>query len=246
MERPVLFRVEQASTTVELQAQCAHAMAAGFDGIELPLDAACSGETDLTVIAVAGRCVAYEIGHALEEVTTLIRRAAGLHAQCLNLTIPPLARGGGDGGFAHYQDALNFAYWLLHRARYEAEAAGVAVALEAAANGCLLSPVELREIIDEANSWAVGACIDVSRTLKIGSPADWLTTLRGRVHAVRVRDIHLAARPGSTTSDETVDVEAIGAALDDIQYERPVIALGQGQLDKIRMGLTKLGCPLDK
>ena len=82
--------------------------------------------------------------------------------------------------------------------------------------------------------------------LNIGSPTDWLTTLRGRVHAVRVRDVHLADRPGPTPPDKTLDIEAIGAALDEIQYERPVIALGQGRPDEIRMGLTELGCPVGK
>ena len=49
----------------------------------------------------------------------------------------------------------------------------------------MLSPVELREIIDEANSASVGVCIDVDRVAQVGSAADWITTLRHRVHVVR-------------------------------------------------------------
>lgn len=268
MERHVLYRMEPSSTAAGLQERYGRAVAAGFDGIELPLRPAhtCEtgagtvptvvravselplptglGEGGLQVKAVAARCHTCDIPAALNEVNTLIDRAAGLGAQCLNLTIPPLARSRGDQGFTSYQAALNYAYELLYHARFETEAAGVAVALEAGANSCLLSPVELRQIIDAANSWAAGVCIDVARIRRIGSPTDWLRILTARVHAVRVDCTRPADRPASTRPDDFIDFAAIAKALDDIRYDRMVIAAGPGDPAKIRTELTKLGCPI--
>jgi len=120
----------------------------------------------------------------------------------------------------------------------------VVVALEAGANGCLLSPVELREIIDAANSWAVGVCIDVARIGRIGSPADWLRILRARVHAVRVNSDYLHDRPDQSTRVEPINPALIAEALDEIQYDRIVIATGTGDPAPIRANLMNLGCPM--
>ncbi|UCC30117.1 MAG: TIM barrel protein [Phycisphaerales bacterium] len=267
MERHVLYRLEPSATATGLQERLGRIVAAGFDGIELPLGPAHTRETadgtvpmdvravselpvptrlasgGLQVKAVAARCHTCDTQAALRELSTLINRAAEGGAQCLNLMIPPLARSRGDQGFTSYQTALNFAYELLHGARFEAEVAGVVLALEAGANGCLLSPVELRQVIDAANSWAVGACIDVARIGRIGSPADWLRTLTARVHSVRVDCTRPADRPASTKPDD-IDFAAITEALDDIRYDRIVIAAGLGDPAEIRSELTKLGCPI--
>jgi len=128
-----------------------------------------------------------------------------------------------SSGFARYQDALNFAYQLLRAARFEAEAAGVVVAVEAAHDGCLLSPVELRELIDAVNSWVVGACLDVDRVRTVGEPIDWLTTLTHRVKAVR-SNVARDREHGSLESDDA----RIGPiwrwkTLDDIGFCGPVV-----------------------
>ncbi|MGB2987828.1 MAG: TIM barrel protein [Phycisphaerae bacterium] len=274
LPRPVLLRIEGPATSAELREQYGGAVTAGFDGIELALHATGNGgsrvaaddepdlatgtvEDNLEIGVVAARCFATDIAAAAAEVTTLIKNAASLHAQCLNLTIPPIARAAGDEGFTSYQDSLNFAYKLLDRTRFEAEATGVAVALEAGADGGLLSPVELREIIDAANSWAVGACIDVTRIARFGSPVDWIKTLRCGVHTVRVHDVHTSDRPASTAAcgtatacgtdfpvGQAVNLAAIIEALDDIGYDRPIIVAGPGRPGEIRAQLTKFGLPI--
>ncbi len=279
--RPVLLRIVEPSTLAELQEKCKRAVAAGFDGVELPLDAGgwdvrekrgharqapnmppearetppsdawgtpAGGdigfkpvEHDLKISALAARCVATDVEGAAAEVAALLNRAASLGAQCLNLTIPPIAKlehGGppaeGDISlghaaqsvpqreeFASYQEAINFVHHLLHRVRMDAEGCGVVVALEGGSGGCLLSPVELREIIDAANSWAVGACVDAARVARFSSPTDWIGTLAGRLHAVRVG--HGFQTGAAESADLSPSTRAINDALDEIRYDRSVI-----------------------
>lgn len=243
---------------------------AGFDGVELALDVGESGrsflgggreppafnglvEHDVTISAVAARCIATDIDGAAAEVASLLNRAASLGAQCLNLTIPPIARlehGGAPAegdislghatqsvpqreGFASYQEAINLAYQLLHRVRMDAEGSGVVVALEAGRGGCLLSPVELREIIDAANSWAVGACVDAAHVARFSSPADWIRTLAGRLYAVRLEHrvqtdaAEVVDGLPSTRTDKMLHARAINDALNEIRYDRSVITVSE-------------------
>jgi hypothetical protein len=177
---------------------------------------------------------------AIEEVCDLLRQAERLQARCLNLTIPPL-RSGGDGfGFSRYQDALNFTFRLVHEARYEAESTGVPCALEVPADGCLLSPVEMREVLDQGFSWAVGACLDVNRVASIGSPADWLTTLRRRVHSLRVRITPEAGAGPGAIAEPRVDFASLTSVWDEVSYEGPVIASGSDEPESAWAELTGL------
>lgn len=260
MPRPILIRIEKALSWEALRERSQAAVRAGFCGIEYVIfDAALAdrrsgasnsevaqGESPgagLLVRAVAARCAATDVTSAVENVSHLLLQAKALGAACLNLTIPPVAGSGREPRFARYQEGLNFAYELLHRVRLEAEAAGVAVALEAPTAGCLLSPVELREIIDAANSWAVGAVIDLRRLAPFGSPADWLTTLKHRVHGVRLDD---TASPPATDSPASITVaalEKVGSALDEIHYVGPIIASVCGDLAEARRRFARLESP---
>ncbi len=276
-ERQVLCRIQHPSTLTELRERCERAVAAGFDGVELALDVGESGRSrvgwapptfaslhpimhgpqrfltgaalthGMKIRAVAARCIATDIDEAAAEVVSLLSRAASLGAQCLNLTIPPIAKlehGGAPlghatpsvpqrEGFASYQEALNLAYQLLHRVRMDAEGSGVVVALEAGRGGCLLSPVELREIIDAANSWAVGACVDAASVAPFSSPADWIRTLAGRLHAVRLGPRVQTGAPEvadglpSTRTDKMLHARAINDALNEIRYDRSVITVSE-------------------
>ena len=129
-----------------------------------------------------------------------LERGAKLGARVLCLSMPPLQAAictSGVSGhqdhddvdgavFARYQDALNVTHALLHELRFDAEAFGVPLVVEVAHGGCFLSPVELRDLIDRTNSWAIGACVDVDRVFRVGSPIDWIETLGRRVHCARV------------------------------------------------------------
>lgn len=255
--RPVLFRLEHTNTEPVLQDWCERVSAAGFDEIELVLEARQPDDapnspqprprrlerrmfSDVHVGALAARCTSIDAPCAVEEVRVLLRQAADLRATCLNLTIPPVAHASEEVSFSRYQDALNLAYMLLHVARHEAEATGVAIALEAAANRSLLSPVELREIIDAANSWAVGVCIDVDRIAQIGCPVDWIRTLRHRVHAVRLSDVQLADSADETGVQRSVSIARVANALDEIACDRPIIVSSQCEPGQTRIRVTRL------
>ncbi len=181
------------------------ASASGFDGVEwvVPQDtpavvdslhalaAALPDSTDRRC-GVATRVKSTDLEAVVRDLTEALEVSGGLGATCLSVTLPPITNrpdptmsSAATIGFARYQDHLNFAFQILHRLRFAAERSGVALAVEGAADGGLLSPVELREIIDEANSASVGVCLDVDRIAQVGSAADWITTLGHRIRAVR-------------------------------------------------------------
>jgi len=78
-----------------------------------------------------------DIPSAVRFVPAQFQAASSLGAKVLNHSIPPVRRGRAVGGFAQYQDALNFTYELLKRVRYDAEATGASLALESVAGGML-------------------------------------------------------------------------------------------------------------
>ena len=256
MQRPIAFRILPGQDEAGVRTQCERAVSAGFDGIDLPVElpsapGGASEESvrghllsgsmpgDLKVVSIAASCSTCEVGPAIEEVRALLHQAEELQARCLNLTIPPLRSGDEGFGFSRYQDALNFAFRLLHEARYEAESTGVPCALEVPADGCLLSPVEARETIDQGASWAVGTCLDVNRIARIGSPADWLATLRRRVHSLRVAFTSEVAAGLTERREPGSDFASLSALLDEVSYEGPVIASGPAGPERIRADLAE-------
>ena len=252
IERPILLGIGGVSSVQELLDWLKRVAEAGFDGVEVALPTragnrvtgATQGLQDVftawaranpPVIAVAGRGLPANVDAAIDAVKSLLEQATVMGARCLNLTIPPLlgfapaGSGFDDSGFERYQEALNFAYSLLYSLRFESEAAGVALAVEAGAGGILLSPVELRELIDEANSWSVGACVDVGLMARFASPNDWLLTLNHRVHSVRIPQ-EVPTDPSKRASAvRTVDFSAIGDTLDEIGFTGPIIVDSQGE-----------------
>ena len=109
--------------------------------------------------------------------------------------------------------------------RFEAEATGVTVALEAATGGCFLSPIEVRELIDAVNSSAIGVCLDLERIGAIGSPLDWIDTLHRRVQAVRYTEVPCS---GGSAAAQTcqVPIDTLIQALDGIPSDCPLILSG--------------------
>lgn len=229
MQRPLLLAIDQSVTLLDLCEQAARATSDGFDGVEwsLPdcfeqLQPAISHLDTIPLRAVAMRCEMMDIPSAVQFVSSQLQAASSLESLVLNLSIPPLRRGNVDEGFAHYQDALNFAYELLRGVRFEAEATGVTVALEAVTGGCFLSPIEVRELIDAVNSSAIGVCLDLERIDAIGSPLDWIDTLHRRIQAVRCTGIPCTP-VGAAAQTSQVPVGTLIQALDGIPSDCPMI-----------------------
>ena len=139
-----------------------------------------------------------------------------------------------------HRDMTSLAYRLLHNIRFEAERCGVMIALEAGAHGHLLSPIELREVIDAVNSWAIGVCVDVNRIAIFSHPVDWIYSLGRRIHAIRINDFtdRKDAANGGALGFTTIE-----PVLDHIDYGGVVIVSGVGSPMEIRSAM-QLPLPL--
>jgi len=232
MQRPLLLAFDESSMLEDLREHAARAISNGFDGIEwrLPVGSSpplpANSQLDTMHIgALAIRCEMMDIPSAVRFVSSQLQAATSLAASVLNLSIPPMRLGSKGQGFSRYQDALNFAYELLRQVRLEAEARGVSIALVAATGGCLLSSIELRELIDAVNSPAVGVCLDVERIGTIGSPLDWIQTLHRRVKTVCYADVPCVG--GSFAAQASLlRMEILIQALDGIHSDCPLILSG--------------------
>jgi len=189
MRRPILLHLSHDS-----QSPAGGMLPEGFDGVEWTIapasmsqGRAATGAPPGSIRALAMDCPSLSVAESVEFVLQALDSAATLGAVVLNVAIPPVARAEG-ARFVGYGDALNFAHGLLQEARREAEARGVALAIVAPGRGSLLSPVELRELLDGAHSSAVGACVDLTAVARLGSIRDWVSTLGHRVQSLRLGD----------------------------------------------------------
>lgn len=69
-----------------------------------------------------------------------------------------------------------------------AESAGITIGIENVWNKFLLSPLEMRQFIDDCKSDYVGAYLDVGNVLQTGFPEHWIRILGTRVKKVHVKD----------------------------------------------------------
>lgn len=81
----------------------------------------------------------------------------------------------------------------LNELKAEAEALKVHIALENVWNKFLLSPMEMRDFIDQLDSDYVGSYFDVGNTLFCGYPEDWIRILGKRICKVHFKDYRMQA-----------------------------------------------------
>lgn len=262
MSRLLVIRVELDTVGAEFPRSCAEAIEAGFDGVEAPLRVmnGVGGSTRPSITTVPDRgdpsvphgtiaALFAALGEneaeaARGRVAGWLELAGSLGARCLSIELPetpgePAKRDGRDG------ELLNLAYTLLHGLRFEAERTGVALALEAATGGAFTSAIELRDLIDAANSWAVGVCVDVRRLAGLARPEDWIRALGRRIHAVRIpftpRD-GAGGSPGSEAEPAAAfDHPAIVSALGDVNYGGIVIATGHASPEVLLREVRRCG-----
>ena len=85
-----------------------------------------------------------------------------------------------------YEEAFNFLFEAMESLAELAERESVMLALENPASGVLLSPLELRELVDELNSPYAGVYFNPFYAERLGEPVDWLRILGRRVVALRL------------------------------------------------------------
>lgn len=132
---------------------------------------------------------------------------------------------------ARYADALARSAAALRRLWPEGEMRGVQIAIENTCSRFLLSPAEMRELVDQVNSPWVTACFDVGNVQHIGYPQDWIATLGRRISRVRVRDYKIGPADSDgdcPLGDGDVDWAEVTAALRNANYEGPVVYKGAG------------------
>lgn len=229
-----LLRIDTPSDGGDLHGHRQLAIDAGFDGVEVAID-----QTPALpkVDAVFVSCPMSPPEEAQGNIIALLERAAAFGARCMNLTLTPLQAQYATLESAMHRDMTSLAYRLLHGVRFEAERCGVMIALETGAHGHLLSPIELREVIDAVNSWAIGVCVDVNRIAGFSHPADWIGTLGRRIQAIRINDQKDVANDGA------LDFPAIVETMERIDYGGVVIVGGVGSPKEVRSAM-QLPLPL--
>lgn len=108
-----------------------------------------------------------------------------------------------------------------------AKAHGVVMAIENVWNRFLLSPLEMRDFVDQFQSEWVQAYVDVANMLPYGHPEQWLRTLGSRVAGVHFKDYRRSAGGLDGFVDlleGDVNWPEVMAALQEIGYDGPVVA----------------------
>lgn len=181
---------------------------------------------------------------AMELTTVLVQRAAWLGAPAV-LVVPGCVGERMDARpRTTYAQALVHAASALTELASTAEQHGVFLAIENVCNKFLLSPVEMRELLDRVNSAWVGAYLDVGNAMAFGYPQDWIETLGPRIVRVHVKDFRLDA--GETggfcpLGEGDVDWAAVMTALRRIGYDGPLTYEGKGEPADIAERMGKLG-----
>lgn len=173
---------------------------------------------------------------AHEMTLAAMDRAAWLGAGAMLIVPAVVGRWNSPEPQTSYTDALNRTHEGLNRLIPEAETRGVGLAMENVWNRFLLSPTELRDLIDRLNSPYVGVYFDVGNVMPFGYPQDWIDILGHRILRVHLKDYDLS-KPGTdgfvALGDGDVNWGAVFGALSKIGYDGPVIHEGKGDLQEI-------------
>jgi hexulose-6-phosphate isomerase len=142
-----------------------------------------------------------------------------------------------------YATAFDLAYEALCELAPKAEDCGVTIAVENVWNQFLLSPLEMRDLIDRVGSPRVQAYVDVGNILKFGFPQDWIQILGKRVVRIHLKDFKIAV--GNIDGfcplcDGDADWPAVVAALKAQGYDGPLTYEGPGDLADISQRIDRI------
>ncbi|NLO35297.1 MAG: sugar phosphate isomerase/epimerase [Clostridiaceae bacterium] len=121
-----------------------------------------------------------------------------------------------------YDVAYDRSLEALHALAPVAADLGVAIGLENVWNNFLLSPLEMRSLIDAIDSPAVGAYFDVGNVLAFGYPEQWIRILGPRIRKVHIKDFRRGVGGLNGFVDllaGDVDFPAVMAALAAVGYD---------------------------
>ncbi len=121
-----------------------------------------------------------------------------------------------------YDKAYELSLEAFKNLKSYAEGYKINIALENVWNKFLLSPLEMKNFIDEINSDYVGVYFDVGNIINIGYPEQWINILGKRIKKVHVKDFKRSVGNINGFVDllsGDVDFPAVIKALRDIGYE---------------------------
>ncbi len=117
-----------------------------------------------------------------------------------------------------YEDTWNRCSAGIRKAVQTAVRCGVVIAVENVLNRFLLSPLEMRQFIDQFQSPAVGALLDAGNAMRYGYPQDWILTLKNYIRRVHVKGYKFLNREGG---------QVVGLHEGDVNWKEVLTLLSQ-------------------
>lgn len=184
---------------------------AGFDGIELNLDADGFSQHSLTMNS--GNSIFKEINLLIEEFnlpvtsisTSLCRGQLGSDDKAVReygkdiirkqlecaaelntdgiLTVP-----GGMNGEILLKQAFENSFTSLEELKYEISASKISVGLENVWNGFFISPFDMKYFIDRLNCTYIKAYFDIGNVVAFSDPEYWIEILGSRICKIHLKD----------------------------------------------------------
>lgn len=218
---------------------------AGYDGVELSLDA--SGEVSMESTqqeieliraqADAAGIALYSVATNLhwdysltsnnpevrEKAKAVIRKQLDVASWlgCDTILVVPGAVGVDfipNCELVSYDIAYERALSAMKELAPYAEERKVSIALENVGNKLLLSPLEFRDFIDKVGSNYVGAYFDVGNILRTGYPEQWIQILNTRIKKIHFKDFKRSSNSFVGLMAGDVNFPAVMAALREIGY----------------------------
>jgi hexulose-6-phosphate isomerase len=229
----------------DLEGRLRAAREAGFQGVELNVAEPGAGPLTLETTereAAQIREVAARVGVELPSVmggaavrtTPVIHPDPAVRRECVEKLGRTLERARWLGATAvllhpgqlrpetRYDHAWEWTREALAAVVPYAERYGVALAIENVWNKFILSPIEMRQMIDEVGHPLIGAYFDVGNCILYGYPQHWVAILGQRIKKVHVKDFKRAvatAKGFCQLLDGDADYPAVMAELRKAGYD---------------------------
>lgn len=142
-----------------------------------------------------------------------------------------------------YDEAYERAHDALRQLLPDAEKQGVRIGIENVWNKFLLSPLEMRQFIDELGSPYAGAYFDAGNVLVMGYPDQWIRILGKRIYRVHVKDFktHIGNISGfSNPLQGNVPWAKVNDALRQVGYDGYITAEVEGYPGYPELGLKHI------
>ena len=122
-----------------------------------------------------------------------------------------------------YQQAWDNLVGTLKDLAPVAERCKVAIGLENVWNKFLLSPKEMREIVDEVNNDWIGVYLDTANMMAYGYPEHWIRELGDRIKRVHLKDFSRGEHRFVNLLDGDTDWPTVMSELRSVGYTNSII-----------------------